>query len=117
MISITLPFESRNHSHNNGHWRVKAPLVRMMRQRAFTLAKTSGFKPIKGKHSISYRFYFPDNIRRDAANYIQSCKPYVDGIVSSGLIEGDHWQVSSIGTVTCSIDKDNPRIEIVIEGV
>lgn len=114
MITITLPFEARNHSHNKGHWRAKAPLVRTMRQQAYLIAKTSGCKPIMGKHTISYRFYFPDNIRRDAANYVQSCKPYIDGIVQSGLIEGDHWQISSIGSVTCEIDRDNPRVEIEI---
>ena len=37
--------------------------------------------------------------RRDAANLVQSCKPLVDGVVDSGLISGDHWEVLAIGKV------------------
>jgi hypothetical protein len=35
-------------------------------------------------------------------NWAQSCKPYIDGIVDAGLIEGDNWQISGIGTITAN---------------
>jgi hypothetical protein len=55
--------------------------------------------------AVHYRFEFPDRRRRDAANYIQACKPYIDGIVDSGLIVDDCWERLSIGGVTCCVNK------------
>ena len=117
VIKIVLPYNAKNHSHNKGHWRAKSAMVRAMRELAGWQAFTSGYEPIKGVHKISYRFYFPDNRKRDLINWAQSCKPYIDGIVDAGIIEGDHWQISGIGTITASVDKVDPRIEITIEAV
>ena len=115
VIKIVLPYNAKNHSHNKGHWRAKSAMVKAMRELAAWQAKIGDYEPITGSHKVSYRFYFPDNRKRDLINWAQSCKPYIDGIVDAGIIEGDHWQISGIGTITACVDKANPRIEITIE--
>jgi hypothetical protein len=78
-------------------------------------AMNRGAKPIVGKHKISYLFSVKNNLRRDRVNMLQQCKAYVDGIVESGLIEGDHWQVSELGAVEVRIDKAGAAVIIQIE--
>jgi hypothetical protein len=46
---------------------------------------------------------------------VQQCKAYIDGIVESGLIDGDHWQVSELGAVEVRIDKAGAAVIIQIE--
>jgi hypothetical protein len=112
-MKITLPWpSSKLHAHSKGsHWG-KSAATKDAREFAFAICKCGGLKPIVGPVLITYTFFVPDKRRRDAANMIQSCKPYIDGIVDSGLIEGDHWQVMKIYGVDVQIDKDNPRVEI-----
>lgn len=112
-----LPWPGNLHSHNQGHWRAKQKAVKQNRDIGKLVALDQiacGAKKIKGEHRIGYRFFAPDNRRRDAANLIQQCKPYIDGIVDSAYIEGDHWQVSKIWFVTVEISQTSPRVEILI---
>ena len=121
MVKIVLPWiDKRLNAHNKGHWRAKAEPTREARAKALSLATRliiDGAEPIKSVASISYIFYVPNMVRRDSANMKQSCKPYVDGIVDSGLISGDHWQVLQDKGVAVIVDKLNPRVEITIERV
>ena len=114
MISIDLPKPS-GHAHNKGHWRAKARPIKAMRELAYILAKQAiaeHGKPNADVVDVSYFFRVPDRGRRDAANMIQECKPYIDGIVDSGLISGDHWEVLRIIEVGVSIDKENPGVTL-----
>ena len=117
-ICIQLPYPDKVHSHNKGHWSTKTRGVKEMRQTAKLVALEAmnrGAKPIVGKHKISYLFSVKDNRRRDRANMVQQCKAYLDGIVESGLIEGDHWQISELGAVDVRIDKAGAAVVIQIE--
>jgi len=62
-------------------------------------------------------FFVPDRRRRDEANLIQSCKPAIDGVVDAGVIEGDHWEKLTTGSVRVSIDKNDPRVVLIFEEV
>jgi hypothetical protein len=118
VICIKLPYPDKVHSHNKGHWSAKTNAVKTMRHAAKLVALDAinrGAKPIAGKHKISYLFFVKDNRRRDRANMVQQCKAYIDGIVESGLIEGDHWQVSELGAVEVRIDKAGAAVIIRIE--
>lgn len=118
MITIDLPYPSKINGHNNGHWRAKSETIRKMRDTARLACLDQinrGAVPIKGLHKISYRFFVRDKRRRDRANMVQQCKPYIDGIVDAGLIDGDHWQVSEIGSVEVYVDSAFPRVVITIE--
>jgi hypothetical protein len=89
-----------------------------MKELAYILARQAIAKHGKPKANIvevRYFFRVPDRRRRDAANMIQECKPYIDGIVESGLISGDHWEVLRIIEVGVSIDKENPGVTLEFE--
>lgn len=60
---------------------------------------------------IDYMFYVKDNRKRDIDNMVASVN---DALQAGGVLEGDHWQVLSIGSAKAEIDKDNPRCEITI---
>lgn len=117
-MQITLPwFAKELHAHNTGHWRSKASAVKSHREMAFLVAKSLRAKPILGKAKIRYFFFVPDKRQRDEANMVQSCKPYCDGIVDSGLIDGDDWTRLTIAGVNVEVDVKNPRVVIEIEAV
>ena len=40
---------------------------------------------------ISYLFIVPDRGIWDVSNVMQSCKPYVDGLVDAGVMARDDW--------------------------
>lgn len=105
MITITCPIDKRLHSHNKGHWREKAVAVKQARQLARLLALDASNRKLAGRCVVDYLFFVPDKRRRDAANLIQSCKPILDGVVDSGLISGDHWEVLAIGKVDVVLGK------------
>ncbi|MEZ6097278.1 MAG: hypothetical protein R3C03_24145 [Pirellulaceae bacterium] len=63
---------------------------------------------------IQFRFFVPDNRPRDTCNLIQQEKPTIDGIVDSGLIPGDHWQVAKILEPIVEIDRERPRVEVLL---
>lgn len=118
MIRIDVPFPSGNlNAHNKGDWRIKATPIRDARQLAKYLASDRENESVGQRAVIHYTFRVPDNRRRDIANLIQSCKPYVDGIVDSGKLKDDCWQVLSLGNVEVEIDKKSPGVLIVVEGV
>lgn len=101
-FSIQLVIDRRLHSHNKGHWRAKAEPVKQARSSAAALAKRAGVK-LTGPVVVDYHFVMPDRRRRDVANLVQSCKPFIDGVIDVGGISGDHWEVLSIGRVSCEV--------------
>jgi hypothetical protein len=122
VITIVLPFPdlSKCSIHNKGHWRTKSEYTKELRMvSCFEALRRNGVIPNSqiDRASIQYRFYVADRKRRDAANLVQACKPYVDGIVDAGLIAGDHWEALQIAVVSVEVDKKNPRVELIISEV
>ena len=117
MIKLSLPLPPKDlNAHSSNHYWKRRKATRQCRSDAATLAlqhRRKGFQ----KGVISYKFWFPDNRPRDLANYIQMCKAYVDGIVDAGIIPDDRWQVLSFGQVSADIDREDPRVEIIIDGL
>jgi len=117
LITITLPPASpKLHAHAKGHWRSKANATKSLRVLAAVLSKQSRTK-LTGCVKVHYMFFVPDRRRRDEANLIQSCKPAIDGVVDAGVIEGDHWEKLTTGSVQVSIDKNDPRDVLIFEEV
>lgn len=119
-IVVTLPLPNpKLHAHNTGHWRGKAKPTKELR----ALAKKRTLEAMKGKKvrwqkaKVIYRFYFPTNARRDSGNALQSQKAAIDGVVDSGLIPDDSWQYLKVAGIDCSIDRENPRTELVFTRV
>ena len=121
MIEMPFPDMRKLHAHTSGNRFVKATATKNAR----TLAKyicidainRKEARPIAGPVLISYAIFVPSNIARDTSNIIQACKPFVDGIVDSGLVEGDSWQQMKIYNVHVEIDRKNPRVEITLNPV
>ncbi len=118
-MRIELPWiSSKLHAHAKGHWRSKAEATRDARNHAkFTamnLLNRKQVSRIDGPAQVLYRFYVPDMRQRDEANMIQACKPYIDGVVDSGLLLGDHWKVLSTEGVVVELCKEAPRVVLEI---
>lgn len=93
----------------------KAKATKQMR----ALALAAAIPAVRGERweraVIMYKFYKKDRGTLDESNMIQRCKPMVDGIVDSGLIKDDCNKYLSIGPVYSGVDKENPRIEIILQ--
>lgn len=112
-ITLVLPpVDSQLHAHNKGHWRGKTAAVKSLRRLAYLRTRICTRKQWDAA-TIVYRFYFPDRLRRDAANAIQATKPAIDGVVDAGLIPDDDWTHLQIAGVECAVDKGAPRVELV----
>jgi Holliday junction resolvase RusA-like endonuclease len=84
------------------------------REVAFLIMKQLRLKsPLKYISLIQYRFWFPDNRKRDVPdNYSKVLRDCLKGV----LVEDDCWQC--IGEECFGpnwIDKDNPRVEVGIK--
>jgi crossover junction endodeoxyribonuclease RusA len=114
---ITIPpADPALNAHAKGHWRAKAKATAEQRALAKILAKQQPVR-IKGKCRVHFEFYVPDRRRRDASNLVQSCKAAIDGVVDAGVIEGDHWEILTLGSVSVFVDKLDPRIVLMFEEV
>lgn len=69
---------------------------------------------LQGKHDYTIKWYRPDR-RTDKDNVQAGIKFIFDGLVETGKIPNDGW--NEIGKITHEfyVDKDNPRVEVVIE--
>ena len=106
-FSITFPLDPALHAHASGKWYDKAKPVKNAREMGYYLAIQERVR-LTGRVRVFYRFEVPDRLRRDEANMIHHCKPVIDGVVDSGAIPGDHWEVLSIGGVeTAFVPSDN----------
>jgi crossover junction endodeoxyribonuclease RusA len=110
MKKITLPLPSRNLSPNARlHWAAKAKHTREAKRLAWVAAwEQVGVMSIK-----AYRldFYWATQRRRDKDNAAAMCKAYLDGIAKNFGQDDSEWDFDG---VRFHIDRENPRLEIVI---
>lgn len=69
----------------------------------------------EGRVYLHFRWIEP-NRNRDLDNVCFAKKFILDALVSNGVIETDGWQGIEGFTDEFGVDKENPRIEVVIEG-
>lgn len=112
MIRITVPIDKALHAHNSGGWRTKAAAVKAARTLGRLLASQAPNRAIKGRAIVRYTFIVPDRHRRDTVNLMQSCKPYIDGVVDAKMISGDHWEVLDVDAPTVVV---GAKLEAMIE--
>lgn len=68
------------------------------------------------KYPVQVHFHwYCKNKRKDIDNIIFSQKFVLDGLVDAGVLENDGWKQISGITHSLSVDKSNPRVEVVIE--
>ena len=66
------------------------------------------------KAVVRYRYYFSSKRRHDPDNY--AGKWIMDGLVKSGVLEDDSFDHVKLEIEQGGVDRDNPRVEIEIEG-
>ena len=111
MQKIILPLPSRNLSPNSRiHWSALARAKKTARRHA----KLEAFCQVGVLEIKSYRldFYWPMKRRRDKDNAAAMCKAYLDGVADCMQQDDSEWDFNG---VRFEIDKENPRLEIVIE--
>jgi crossover junction endodeoxyribonuclease RusA len=70
------------------HWAAKARIVKQLRSDAYLLAKAAKIPQLK-RARIDCTYERPDRRRRDAANWSDTAKPLVDGLVDAGVLVDD----------------------------
>ena len=103
----------------NGKFTTKGNAMKQEYQRKVVSAVRSQLmgihinKPVK----IHYDFY-EQNKRRDQDNVSSFARKVIqDGLVKGGLLANDGWKNISGSSELFYVDKDNPRIEILIREV
>lgn len=71
-------------------------------------------EPFENKVVAHYKFYVQDNRRRDIDNMIASVN---DSLMRAQIIRDDSWQWLKLGSADAEIDKENPRVEIILEEI
>lgn len=72
--------------------------------------------PKKDKVFLDITWYCP-NRQKDPDNIASAVKFIFDGLVEAGVIENDGWKQNGGWSNTFKVDKDNPRVEVVISEV
>ena len=119
-IVLPIPGSALNaHAKGNSHWS-KSKATKEQRALAYLKTKqivsNASGAPWE-RASIVYAFFWPDKRRRDETNYMQMLKGAVDGIVDAGLICADDWQHLNNRGAISEVDRENPRVELLISEV
>lgn len=68
--------------------------------------------PINFPINLSCKFYVNDARKRDIVNFVEAVQ---DILVKYGVLEDDNYNiVASVDNCTMEIDRENPRVEILI---
>ena len=69
------------------------------------------------KVKMTYMFHFADNRKRDADNYMTSCKFINDGLVKSGILPDDNFACVPALTIRRGEKADKPYILVIMEDI
>lgn len=61
---------------------------------------------------VTYRFLLPNARRRDVANLVAACKPYIDGIVDAGVLPDDSWRYLWIDAAAAFVANPDQKPEV-----
>lgn len=115
-LTITLPLPPKELNPNGRtHWRAKMKPKQVYRERAWLeCVAQPGHAMGLQEATVGVRFYHRTKNHRDPDNIIASLKHAIDGIVRAGVLaDDDRLTWLPVERLT---DKDNPRVEITIDG-
>lgn len=119
-------------SRSGSNFITSSEIFKTWQKEALTQVDNSAFRfRAKPNHrvKIDYMFYVKDNRGRDVDNMIASVndllqlagsdygpdkKGKIKPIKGTGIIIGDNWQVLKLGESDACIDKENPRVELIL---
>ena len=99
-------------NYRNWHYQVSNNLKRKFKS---AIQSELDFK-FSGKIIINYKYYAPDQRKRDLMNVISVIdKFFQDAMVEKGCIEADDVSiVIEVNSKYMGIDRNNPRLEVII---
>ena len=95
-------------------WAAKARATKRYREVAYLTALASRPKRPMRVAKVTSRFFFPTRRRRDRDNLLASLKPAFDGLADASVVADDSGMIHM--PVEQHMDRDDPRVEIVVEG-
>lgn len=120
-VFIVLPLPPAILSPNNKHGSrggrfARAAASKKYRRTASELTTALGIETGPWKRAtIAATFFHKTKRRRDDVNHLAMLKSAYDGIVDAGLLEDDDSEHLTTLPAAFAIDKDFPRVELVIE--
>jgi hypothetical protein len=114
------PIKSPIHPSINEWFIMKRPQMNQYKQhwKDFTMwvVKKLGYENLNiDKATVTYKYYFDNHRRQDVDNRI--CKFVNDGLIESKVFVDDCYQHINPMILWGGYDKDNPRMEIIIETI
>ena len=73
-------------------------------------------KPIKGRVKLTFNWFVKDR-KTDPDNICFGIKFLMDALVNQEIIQGDGWKFIDNFRHNFEIDKENPRVEIIIQQI
>lgn len=119
-VTITLPWPDKRllkQAHAKGHWRERKAATAAAKEVGYLCAVEQVSERANWDVAVmrQMRFFMPDASRRDTLNMSHTLKGQIDGIVNAGVFQGDDWRRLLLPGMPVDIDRDNPRVELVIE--
>ena len=98
------------------HWAVAAKEKKEAMDYVIAYITMSKIKPVDGFAEITITCYEKD-LRRDADNVQSGAnKVILDALQKFGIIENDSRRYIKLITPPVELDRENPRIEVILEG-
>lgn len=113
--TFTIPGRLPGYNDLQGHWATVARVKGSAMTTVGWAAKAAHIEPVGGKARITIRCYEP-NRKRDPSNVRAGAEKVIyDQLQNMGIIKNDNWARLVDCPATVEHDKENPRVEIVIE--
>lgn len=113
-MKIVIPDEkaiSWNDLYKQGHWKLRS--AEAARVHLMVRGHLDPSAPVfKDLVDIEVRCYYPTNVRPDSDNVC--AKLYIDGLIPFVIKDDDYKHVHAVTTISL-LDRDNPRLEIIIK--
>lgn len=94
------------------HWAKRQRLRDWWAEQAWLVWLQAG-RPRFARPAVQYRVYYATHRRRDPDNVVASLKPVMDGLKGKAFAD-DHSGVVTILPPVIGVDRERPRVEIVI---
>ena len=96
-------------------WQASYRLKEQAKRDVQIYAMRGKVRPIKGKAMVKIAYYEP-NARRDPDNVQSGAnKIILDALQDLGVLQGDGRKYVTLISLPVEVDKNNPRIEVIIE--
>lgn len=95
----------------------KARAAASYRRLAKQSAEAQGVEETWLRATVRATFYHRQRRRRDDVNHLAMLKPAYDGLVDAGLLEDDDAEHLATLTPSFAVDREVPRVELVLTRV